>query len=781
VIRDLLLASALLAGAARAQEEPAPAPLQVSGVHPHLAVFNGGGECGIGAVVPWAGRLWLLTYPPHASKGSPDKLYEIDPSLRMTIRPESVGGTHAGRLVHRESDQLVMGPYFIDAKGTVRTADLSRLAGRLTAVARHLEDPASRVYVFDMEGAIYDVDVRTLDVRKLFEKPVPGWHGKGAYTAQGRLVVSNNGELAVGKARPAYAAVEADPKDPENAGALAEWDGKAWRVVERRQFTEVTGPGGIYGNPDAESPLWATGWDRRSVILKLLDGGRWSSFRLPKASHAFDPRHGWYTEWPRIRETEPGRLLLAMHGMLYDFPKGFRTGATGGLRPRCSHLRYVTDFCAWEGRLVLASDDTSIMKNPMAGQSQSNLWFGSHDDLARWGPASGWGGPWRDDPVPAGVPSDPFLVRGFERIVLHLSHDAPVPVTFTLEADAKGDGAWTEVRSTEVPARGYRFEILPRGFDAAWVRLKAGRACRATAYFHLGSSGRERDGTLFAGLADLGTQGVQGGIVRPASHNRNLQWRTADGRSLEFDEALRVHAAEQGRAEEVVRVGSVARDFEVDEASVVMTQKGRRYRLPKGDARFDAPFAAGAPRGIREVASERYLANLHGTFYEIPRDDGLPLLKPVASHRKQILDFCTWRGLLVLCGTRPGATGDGHVFGRGEDALWFGAIDDLWRLGKPVGRGGPWKDALVQAGAPSDPYLMTGYDRKRLELSHDAAEEAAFILEVDVDHGGWKRYGTFRVPAGRPLVHEFPEGYSAHWVRLTPDRACRATALFTYE
>ena len=48
-------------------------PTSYSGIYPHLAVFNDTGsqqdnECGIGAVVPWAGRLWLLTYPPHGER-----------------------------------------------------------------------------------------------------------------------------------------------------------------------------------------------------------------------------------------------------------------------------------------------------------------------------------------------------------------------------------------------------------------------------------------------------------------------------------------------------------------------------------------------------------------------------------------------------------------------------------------------------------------------------------------------------------------------------------------
>ena len=49
----------------------------VSGIYPKLAMFNGGGECGSGAVVPWAGSLWVITYAPHAPRGSDDISYNL--------------------------------------------------------------------------------------------------------------------------------------------------------------------------------------------------------------------------------------------------------------------------------------------------------------------------------------------------------------------------------------------------------------------------------------------------------------------------------------------------------------------------------------------------------------------------------------------------------------------------------------------------------------------------------------------------------------------------------
>ena len=85
----------------------------ISGIYPHLAMWNYEGECGTGAVVPWADRLWVVTYGPHLPNGSRDKLYEITPELEQIIRPESIGGTPANRMVHRETNQLVIGPYVI--------------------------------------------------------------------------------------------------------------------------------------------------------------------------------------------------------------------------------------------------------------------------------------------------------------------------------------------------------------------------------------------------------------------------------------------------------------------------------------------------------------------------------------------------------------------------------------------------------------------------------------------------------------------------------------------
>jgi hypothetical protein len=189
------------------------------------------------------------------------------------------------------------------------------------------------------------------------------------------------------------------------------------------------------------------------------------------------------------------------------------------------------------------------------------------------------------------------------------------------------------------------------------------------------------------------------------------------------------------------------------------------------------------------VQSERYLGNFAGTFYEVPRssaDKNAPdyqRMRPVATHRAAVTDFCSWRGMLVLAGGAavPGA-GKVVTAPDGKTSLWFGVVDDLWRFGKPTGVGGPWRESAVKANEPSDPYLMTNFDKKTLTISHTSAEPVAFSVEVDfLATGIWREYTKLTVPAGDPFKHEFPAGYGAHWVRLKPLADCTATAEFRYE
>jgi hypothetical protein len=453
-------------------------PASFSGVIPSLSLTAELGpprtECAAGAMMPWADRLWIVTYVSHkAGTGLGTGLYEIDADLHMEQRPESVVGTFTNRMAHFESNQLFIGPHVIDADRNVRNIE-SLYDVRICSTMRHLEDPANKVYMLGMEGEFFEMDVHTLETRHLFdltvELGVPSHeyaHFKAGYSNFGRVVVANN----------SYD--ERDFDGREAAGRLAEWDGKEWRILEHKPFIEVAGRGSFSGT------IFAMGWDRASAILMVYteNNGEWTRYRLPKASHTFD--HMWQTEWPRIRETEHERFLMDCHGMFYELSPWAYGNRVWGIRPISTHLWVVAEFCTYRGMLVLGPDNASSHwgANILAGDPQSALWFGKTDDLWQFGKPKGWGGPWWQDAVRAGEPSDPFLMTGFDQKCLHLSHEEDGAAEFSIEVDFLGNGAWKHYGTVNVPSRGYKHHEFPAGFSAHWVRVIPDRDCVATAHF----------------------------------------------------------------------------------------------------------------------------------------------------------------------------------------------------------------------------------------------------------------------------------------------------------
>lgn len=133
-----------------------------------------------------------------------------------------------------------------------------------------------------------------------------------------------------------------------------------------------------------------------------------------------------------------------------------------------------------------------------------------------------------------------------------------------------------------------------------------------------------------------------------------------------------------------------------------------------------------------------------------------------------------------MSGVSAAATGEHIVHSTdGQCVFWGGAVGDLWKLGKPCGISGSWKNSAVKASQPSDPYLMSGYDHKSLKLSHDSATPVSFRVEVDITGTGkWVNYKDFSVAPGQPFEHHFPDAFAAYWVRVSTDYDCRATAIF---
>ncbi len=800
-------------------EKKSAAKLNISGVYPHLACYNNEGECGTGAVVPWAGSLWIITYGPHLPFGSSDKLYQITPDLQQSIRPESVGGTPAARMIHKETDQLFIGSYAIDNKGNVRVISLKDAPGRYTGYARHLFRPESKLYIGTMEEGFYEVDVNTLQTTMLYQdgnvksKPgddtqsnqpnalLPGAHGKGLYSGQGVMVYSNNGETGQ----------EALHKFNVESGSLSEWDGKEWKLIRRNQFVEVTGPGGIYGNANpATDPLWVTGWDYKSVLLGVKDHGKWTFFRLPKSSYSYDGAHGWNTEWPRIRDVgPPGQpdYLMTMHGMFWQFPGTFTASNTAGVRPRSAYLKVIGDFTRWEDQLVLGCDDSAqkeFLNKRKAkggiegpGQSNSNLWFTPVDLPGKLGPRNAGGYIWMNEAIAANTASEPFLFAGWDTRYAWIKNAGKQAAVFCFETDTKGTDKWDELKKVKIDAGESKLVEFSDTEQGEWVRVSTDRATTASVAFVYGADDKRssRPDSIFDGLSVMDGKASVGGLLYGLGDNRRALGLLADTESgetgyYEIDDQMNITAKDDVKTAAFIREKFAVPQqvVDIEKGSVLIADdKGRRWRLPLGNDAYTDAARKGSLRICREVATERDLFNCHGTFYELPAEnaDGYAKIRPIASHNLRINDYASYRGLLVMSGIDPALAADNPRIFVSDDkkaAVWAGVIDDLWKLGKPVGKGGPWVDADVKAGIASDPYLIGFYDRRSLELSHRSAAEVTFTIEADpTGDGDWVKYSQFVVKPGEKFTHLFPKSFPARWIRITADKNTAATAWLEYK
>ncbi len=821
---NIWMAALLLMASGCSTDISRHAPESLSGIYPRLATYNDEGECGTGAVVPWAGQLWIASYGPHLPLGSSDKLYAISPDMQQTIFPQSIGGTPANRMIHKESNQLFIASYAIDSVGHVRVIPFSEMPGRMTANARHLTDPAHKIYFATMEEGFYEVDVQTLAVHELYKDgnllqqkkndtdagPIndllPGVHGKGFYTGQGVGVYANNGE----------GSQEALKRFDVEAGSLSEWDGKQWKVVRRNQFTEVTGPGGIYGNahPDTD-PIWVNGWDYKSILVGVRHPQRgWSFYRLPKASHSYDGAHGWNTEWPRIRNVgteENPDYLMTMHGMFWNFPATFTADNSAGIRPRSAYLKVIGDFARWNDQLVFGCDDSAqkeFLNKRKAkgniegpGQSNSNLWFTSLTRPDELGPATAEGAVWAHEEVATDVPSEPFLFAGWAERSAWVKNNGAMPVTFTFEVDKQGNGQWTKLKQVMVGSMADSWVPFDAKEQGEWIRVRTDRPTQTTVSFNYTTPDHRttQADALFKGLAKGDTKKeVLGGLLYGLGHNQRtmglLANKEKDGQEeevgyytltadLTLEPTLNKENADLIRE----RCAIPQRVVEIDKGGIHVTDDAnRRWILPVGHASLQPLTDRGALRICREVATERDLFSCMGTFFELPAEnaDGYAKIRPIATHPFRINDYASYRGLLVMTGVTPDEVRHNeHIITStdGKAAVWAGAIDDLWSLGKPTGEGGPWVNTKVQRGVPSDPYLMAFYDKKQLRMTSDKATKVT--VEIDpTGNGDWMVYRVEQLQAGKEMTHTFPASFAARWIRFTADTdGALLTTWLTYE
>lgn len=117
-----------------------------------------------------------------------------------------------------------------------------------------------------------------------------------------------------------------------------------------------------------------------------------------------------------------------------------------------------------------------------------------------------------------------------------------------------------------------------------------------------------------------------------------------------------------------------------------------------------------------------------------------------------------------------------HERSGADTGLRIMTLEDLYRMGKPKGHGGVWKDTSVDAGETSDPFLVNGFDEKMLHLKTDTAD-TTFTIQVDfTGDGTWENYDT--VTTSGTEFYPFPTEFNAVWVRLKSDTAATVTGWF---
>ena len=133
--------------------------------------------------------------------------------------------------------------------------------------------------------------------------------------------------------------------------------------------------------------------------------GEWVRLVAEAAStNAFAVFH--MTSGRLCREVSTERDLLHVGEIFYELPAD-NAGGFQYVHPVAATPRHIVDYDTWKGCLVLK-------------EAGGALKIGVADDLWGLGKPVGVGGPWKETAVKAGVPSDAYLMNGFDRKALVL-------------------------------------------------------------------------------------------------------------------------------------------------------------------------------------------------------------------------------------------------------------------------------------------------------------------------------------------------------------------------
>ncbi len=370
----------------------------------------------------------------------------------------------------------------------------------------------------------------------------------------------------------------------------------------------------------------------------------------------------------------------------------------------------------------------------------------------------------------------------------------PAADRFTLQVDRRGDGSWTDLEIVGSTGERLRDALFAGGTDAVWLRLTTDRDCLATAFLHQTTSrfvdgGAADNKAIFAGLANVGDSNARAALIYAAKRNRNLRVITGDDRYFDFTKAGFEFKADEPDAK-LKGVLHVEPEFTVDDASVVLKSRGRKVTTSEGQRGIRPPFASGWPRAVTRsrigTSSRQHPWHLLRSSFGHQRstagvESDASRCQPLqADHRFLFVERTV--GADRCSSERNQRRPRIRQATITKSLSGSAALTTSGNLGKPVGQGGPWFDSEAKAGVASDPYLMTGYDKKHVKLFHQSSESVSITLQIDIDgNGTWVAFRSFVVEPDQVVDYEFPTGFSACWVRAVSDRDTEATLTLKYQ
>jgi hypothetical protein len=106
--------------------------------------------------------------------------------------------------------------------------------------------------------------------------------------------------------------------------------------------------------------------------------------------------------------------------------------------------------------------------------------FSHIDQLWSWGKPAGWGSVWQEENLHEGQHSDPYLMNGFDKKMVHFTCEAGAPALFDIEVDVLGNNQWQVYQTVSTSAAGYGYHVFPDGYSAKWVRIKSRQQVKNT-------------------------------------------------------------------------------------------------------------------------------------------------------------------------------------------------------------------------------------------------------------------------------------------------------------